>query len=166
MWRIDSLERTLMLGGIGGQEEKGTTEDEMAGWHHWLDEHESEWTSGDGDGQGGLVCCNSWGRKKSDMTEWLNWTELKDNLVQFSHYLSCMYTDCTISIQALLKRIASQWFWANDSEQCGRHSNWTKNWEQYKKRMFCLEKNKVKENWSLISPLYLHVLYIKLFLSI
>ena len=70
----------------------------------------------------------------------------KDNLVQFSHYLSCMNTDCTISIQALLKKIVSQWFWANDSEQCGRHSNWTKNWEQYKKRMFCLEKKKVKGN--------------------
>ena len=58
-----------------GQEEKGTTEDEMAGWHHWLDGHESEWTPGVGDGQGGLVCCDSWGRKESDMTEWLNWTE-------------------------------------------------------------------------------------------
>jgi len=59
-----------------GQEEKGTTEDEMAGWHHWLDGHESEWTPGVGDGQGGLVCCNSWGCKESDMTEKLKWTEL------------------------------------------------------------------------------------------
>ena len=46
-----------------GQEEKGTTEDEMAGWHHWLDGRESEWTLGVGDGQGGLACCDSWGRK-------------------------------------------------------------------------------------------------------
>ena len=60
-----------------GQEEKGTTEDEMAGWHHQLDGHESEWTPGFGDGQGGLVCCDSWSRKESDTTEWLNWTELK-----------------------------------------------------------------------------------------
>ena len=59
-----------------GQEEKGTTEDEIAGCHHRLDGHESEWTLEVGDGQGGLACCNSWGRKKSDMTEWLNWTEL------------------------------------------------------------------------------------------
>ena len=59
-----------------GQEEKGTTEDEMAGWHHWLDGRESQWTPGVGDGQGGLVCCNSWGRKESDTTERLNWTEL------------------------------------------------------------------------------------------
>ena len=56
-----------------GQEEKGTTEDEMAGWHHWLDGRESGWTPGVGDGQGGLVCCNSWGHKESDTTEWLNW---------------------------------------------------------------------------------------------
>ena len=56
-----------------GQEEKATTEDEMAGWHHWLDGREFEWTVGVGDGQGGLACCDSWGRKELDMTEWLNW---------------------------------------------------------------------------------------------
>ena len=58
-----------------GQEEKVTTEDEMAGWHHRLDGRESEWTPGVGDGQGGLACCSPWGRKESDMTERLNWTE-------------------------------------------------------------------------------------------
>ena len=58
-----------------GQEEKGTTEDEMAGWHHWLDGFGFGWTPGVGDGQGGLVCCNSWGRKESDTTERLNWTD-------------------------------------------------------------------------------------------
>jgi len=56
-------------------QEKGMAEDEMAGWYHRLDGHEFEWTPGVGDGQGGLVCCNSWGRKESDMTEWLNWTD-------------------------------------------------------------------------------------------
>ena len=60
-----------------GQEEKGMTEDEMAGWHHWLDGLEFEWTLGVGDGQGGLASCNSWGRKELDTTEQLNWTELK-----------------------------------------------------------------------------------------
>ena len=75
MRRVDSLEKTLMLGGIGGQEDKGMTEDEMAGWHHWLDGCESGWTLGVGDGQGGLACCDSWGRKESDMTERLNWTD-------------------------------------------------------------------------------------------
>ena len=59
-----------------GQEEKGMTEDEMAGWHHWLDGHEFEWTLGVGDVQGGPACCVSWGRKELDMTEWLNWNEL------------------------------------------------------------------------------------------
>ena len=59
-----------------GQEEKGATEDEMAGWHHRLDAHEFGWTPGVGDGQEGLECCDSWGRKESDSTEWLNWTEL------------------------------------------------------------------------------------------
>ena len=59
-----------------GQEEKGTTEDEMAGWHHWLDGCESEWTLGVCDGQGGLACCDSWGSKESDTTDWLKWTEL------------------------------------------------------------------------------------------
>ena len=66
MRRVDSLEKTLM------QEEKGTTEDEMAGWHHRLDGHEFEWTPGVGDGQGGLACCDSWGCKESDTTERLN----------------------------------------------------------------------------------------------
>ena len=60
-----------------GQEEKGTTEDEMAGWHHWLNGHGSEWTPGVGDEQGGLACCNSWGHKELDMIERLNWTELR-----------------------------------------------------------------------------------------
>ena len=58
------------------QEKKGTTEDEMVGWHPWVDGCESEWTPGVGDGQGGLACCDSWGHKKSDTTERLNWTEL------------------------------------------------------------------------------------------
>ena len=55
-----------------GQEEKGTTEEEMAGWHHGLDGRESEWTPGVGDGQEGLACCDSWGHKESDTTERLN----------------------------------------------------------------------------------------------
>ena len=58
------------------QEEKGTTEDEMVGWHHRLNRHEFGQTLGVGDGQGGFVCCDSWGCKESDTTEWLSWTEL------------------------------------------------------------------------------------------
>ena len=56
----------------------------MAGWHHWLDGCESEWTPGVGDGQGGLASCNSWGRKESDTTERLNWTELRNVYSVFS----------------------------------------------------------------------------------
>ena len=57
------------------QEEKGATEDEKVGQHHWLDGHEFEWTPEVGDGQGGLACCSPWVHKESDMMEWLNWTE-------------------------------------------------------------------------------------------
>ena len=73
MRRIDSLEKTLMLGGIGGR--RRSRRQRM----RWLDgitdsvNVESEWTPGVGDGQGGLSCCNSWSRKESDTTEWLNW---------------------------------------------------------------------------------------------
>jgi len=59
-----------------GQEEKGTTEDEMVGWHYQLNGHGFGWTPTVGDRQGGLACCSSWGRKESDTTEQLNWTEL------------------------------------------------------------------------------------------
>ena len=60
-----------------GQEEKGTTEDEMVGWHHWLNGCEFEQALGVGDGQRSLACCSLWGHKESDTTEWLNWTELR-----------------------------------------------------------------------------------------
>ena len=66
------------------------TEDGMAGWHHGLDGHESEWTPGDGDGQGGLVCCDSWGRKESDTTERLNWTGL-----EWGYGCSFNFIDCS-----------------------------------------------------------------------
>ena len=56
-----------------GWEEKGMTEDEMAGWHHWLNGHGFGWTPGVGDGQGALAYCSPWGHKESDMTEQLNW---------------------------------------------------------------------------------------------
>ena len=68
-----------------GQEEKGTTKDEVAGWHHWLDGRESEWTPGVGDGQGVLACCDSWGRKELDTTEWLNW--LTESLESICHFV-------------------------------------------------------------------------------
>ena len=68
------IEKDSDAGRDWGQEEKGMTEDEMAGWHHWLNGRESEWTPGVGDGQGGLACCDWWGCKELDTTERL--TEL------------------------------------------------------------------------------------------
>ena len=68
MRSVDSLEKTN-AGRDWGQAEKGTTEDEMAGWHHRLNGHEFGWTPGVGDGQGGLACCGSWGHKEMDTTE-------------------------------------------------------------------------------------------------
>ena len=64
-----------------GQEEKETTEDKMVGWHHRLNGHGFGWIQGVGDGQGGLACCDSWGRKELDTIERLNWTELLYNIV-------------------------------------------------------------------------------------
>ena len=68
-----------------GQEEKGTTDDEMVGWHHQLEEHGFVLTPGVGDGQGGLACCGSWGCKESDTTERLNWIELTPS----NHLILC-----------------------------------------------------------------------------
>ena len=80
LWPLDAKSWLIWKDPDAGKdwrrEEKGTTEDEMVGWHHQLNGHEFEWTLGVGDGQGGLVCCSPWGRKESDMTEQLNWTDL------------------------------------------------------------------------------------------
>ena len=79
----------------------------MAGWHHGLDGHQSEWTPGDGDEQGSLACCNSWGCKESDTTERLNWTEPINNLkysiefdvIQLNRWLSSYYLSGTFPLQ-------------------------------------------------------------------
>ena len=85
VWRLDSLEKDSDAGRDWGQEEKRTTEDEMAGWRHRLDGREFEWTPGVGDGQGGPACCNLCGRKESDTTEWLNY-ELTTFLFYFGSW--------------------------------------------------------------------------------
>ena len=69
------------------REEKGTTEDEMVGWHHRLNGHEFESTPGAGDGQRGLACCSPWGCKESDMTDWLNWTCQYKSVLNWSIHL-------------------------------------------------------------------------------
>ena len=68
------------------QEEKGMTAGEMVGWHHWLYGHELEQAQGVGDGQGGLACCIPWGRKESDTTEQINWTDCWKWDIQVSYY--------------------------------------------------------------------------------
>ena len=86
-----------------GQEEKGTTEDEMAGWHHWLDGRESEWTPGVGNGQGGLVCCNSWGHRvgqdwATELTDWLT-----DNKIDFKSKIPTRDTGHYIMIKGSIQ---------------------------------------------------------------
>ena len=79
LWPLDAnnwlFEEDPDAGKDWRQEDKGTTEEEMAGWHHWFDGHEFEQTLENGDGQGGLACCSPWARKESDMTELLNLAE-------------------------------------------------------------------------------------------
>ena len=75
-----------------GQEEKGTTEDEMVGWHHWLSGHEFEQAPGDGDGQRSLACCNPWCCKEPDTTEWLNNNKMLLQCFKFHiKYISLLY---------------------------------------------------------------------------
>ena len=62
-------------------EEKGMIEDEMVGWHHWLNGHEFEQAPGDGEGQGSLVCCSLWSPQELDMTEWLNSNNCTETLI-------------------------------------------------------------------------------------
>ena len=90
-----------------GQEEKGKTEDEMAEWHHSLDGRESGWTLGDGDGQGGLACWDSWGRKESDTTERLNWTEL--NWITFKIIYSPDKVAFSLHLSFILVTIKWKW---------------------------------------------------------
>ena len=86
-----------------GHEEKGMTEDEMVGWHHWLNGHGFGWTLGIGDGQGGLACCGSRGHKESDRIERLNWTDTSElNVISSSRCTPPIYTMlyfCYISVK-------------------------------------------------------------------
>ena len=91
--------------GDWGQEEKGMTEDEMAGWHHWLYGRGSEWTLGVGDRQGGLDCCASWGCKESDTTEWLNWLTYWP---QLSYPLVCWWTSRLLPCPGYCKQCCSE----------------------------------------------------------
>ena len=81
-----------------GQKEKGATEDEMVGWHYWVNGHEFEQAQGVSDGQGSLACCSPWGRKELDLTEWLNWTEPLINSLKLENlklFLLSLYKSLT-----------------------------------------------------------------------
>ena len=97
--------------GTGGEWDE---EDEMVGWHHWLNGCVSEWTLGDGDGQGGLACCDSWGHKESDTTEWLNWS-MQSN---WNRILQCIYIYITFfftffSVRKKMQQLIEQWLILN-----------------------------------------------------
>ena len=87
MWRTDSLEKDSDARKYWRQEEKGVPEDEMVGWHHWLNEQEFGQTLRDGEGQGSLACSSPWGRKESDMTEPLNNNNNAGATLKFKWYL-------------------------------------------------------------------------------
>ena len=96
-----------------GQKEKGATGDEMAGWHHRLNAHEFGWTPGVSDGQGGLECCDSWGRKESDMTERLNWTALKLSLILSVGFVFCHNDQIFISFSTKTRLFMKTNFYCN-----------------------------------------------------
>ena len=117
MQRVDSLEKTLMLGGIGGRRGEG----DDRGWDGWIASptqgHEFEWTPGVGDVQGGLVCRDLWGRKESDTTEQLNWTEV----IRFSTYatvrgLSCSTQPPQSSLRYAGSLVVPYGIWFSDQE--------------------------------------------------
>ena len=100
-----------------GQEEKGTTEDEMVGWHHQLNGCGFGWTPGIGDGQGGLACCGSWGCKESDTTERLNWAELDDKCLPYQSWHDHLAFVVGSELQKEILRIAKEDTWAFYTEE-------------------------------------------------
>ena len=108
MQRVDSLEKPLILGGIGGRRRRG--------WQRmrWLDGITDsmdvfEWTPGVGDGQGGLECCNSWGCKESDTTERLNWTECATQLWKINTIFFFLVGICHYSSLVGILKYSERW---------------------------------------------------------
>jgi len=100
LWHVPNIGKDPDAGKDWRREEKGTTEDEMVGWHHWRNGVEFEQAPGVGDGQGSLVCCRQWGRKELDMTDQLNWlsaqyTPVKTTVKTFSFFLC----DCKLILK-------------------------------------------------------------------
>ena len=119
MWRTDSW-KDPDAGKDWRQEQKGTTEDEMIGWHHQLNGHEF-WNlkaQGIGDEHGSLACCSPWGHKESNTAEWLNWTDENFEVVLLPlHYLSYLISAILPSFVLL----QSHWLPYHSSNTLGRH---------------------------------------------
>ena len=121
-------------------QEKGTTEDEMAGWHHRLNAHEFGWTLGVGDGRGGLACCDSWGRKESDTTERPNWTEQIANSMDMSLRKLWVTVKGREAWRAVVHWVAksqtqfSDWT-TTDARELIKHNFWVCLWECFQKRL-------------------------------
>ena len=132
-----------------GQEEKGTTEDEMAGWHYGLDGQESEWTPGVGDGQGGLACCDSGGRKESDMTERLNWTELNWDTWTYQVALVVKNPPANAGDKRDAGSIPG---WESPLEEgMGTHSSilaWRIPWTEEPGGLWSIESQRIRHDWS------------------
>ena len=109
-----------------GQEEKGVTEDQMVGWHHWLDGHGFGWILEVGDGQGGLACCSPWVPKELNMTRRLNWTELRNQRSNCQHLLDHRKSKRVPEKHLLMPYwlYQSHWLWIRAN--CGK---FFKSWE-------------------------------------
>ena len=124
-----------------GQEEKGATEDEMAGCHHWLDGRVSGWTPGVGDGRGGLACCDLWDRRESDTTEWLSWTELMEFTTYWRKGVNLIrtFTECLKPTNMIKFQMNDQSF----AKLKGFVSWWPRSWTFYNPYV----KEMAKEIW-------------------
>ena len=108
LWTLITLENICLWESWLKAEEKGMTEDEMVGWHHRLNGHGFGWTLGVGDGQGGLVCCSSWGHKESDTTERLNWTDPSPSALLKTKYIPGPHmTQSQVDVMSKVTRYAS-----------------------------------------------------------
>ena len=157
MWRTDSYEKTQMLGDWR-REEKGTTEDEMVGWHHRLNGHEFEQAPGFSDGQGRLACCAPWGRKESDTTERLD--ELNGRVMQLAFWMmttgwyvkgSFTYSPCSLKTMSLFatNEKESSFFPPSWRHTCTLWSRTTSSKLRCGSNL-CVTRNKSWEMWCVI----------------
>ena len=146
MRRADSWKKTLMLGKIEGRRRRGTTEDEMVAWYHWLNGHEFGWTPGVGDVQGGMVCCSPWDGKELAMTERLNWTKC----IYVNSSLPVLHTNSACSLYTSIHCLSLM------SVSLFRPYKWTKKmWHNYIQWNLTTKRNTIGsfvETWTVLQP--------------